>query len=106
MVNTPTLRRANPWWRSAELIDADEKIKACEAAKIKYDPKLRHQIEYDFEPDNTVVYTMRGSRQVDKTTMIKLQIRDFLKRNVNPWNIFYYSFDLAGTPKNVADIIS
>lgn len=106
MVSTPALRRANPWWRSAELIDADEKIKMCKAAKIAYDPELRHQIEYDFEPDNTVVYTMRGPRQVGKTTMIKLQIRDFLKGNANPWNVFYYSFDLAGTPQDVADIIS
>ena len=71
MISTPALRRANPWWRSAELIDADEKIKMCKAAKIADDPELRHQMEYDFEPDNRVVYTMRGSKQVGKTTMIK-----------------------------------
>ena len=106
MISAPALRQANPWWRSVELIDVDEKIKMCEAATISYDPELRHQIEYDFEPDNTVVYTMRGPRQVGKTTMIKLQIRDFLKRDANPWNIFYYSFDLVGAPQDVADIIS
>ena len=55
MISTSALRRANPWWRSAELIDTDEKIKMREAANIAYDPELRHQIEYNFEPDNTMV---------------------------------------------------
>ena len=105
MVDTTVLRRANPWWQSADHIDGDAKIKACEASKIAYDPQLRQQIRFDFEPENTVVYTMRGPRQVGKTTLIKLQIRDSLKRGANPWNVFYSSFDLAGTAQNAADII-
>lgn len=99
------LRMANPWWRSAERIDGDAKIKACEASKISYDPELRRQIRFDFKPDNTVVYTMRGPRQVGKTTLIKLQIQNFLKSGTNPWNLFYFSFDLVDTAQNAADIV-
>ena len=105
MADATTLRTANPWWRSAERIADDAKIKACAASNIAYDPELRHQIRFDFEPDNTVVYTMRGPRQVGKTTLIKLQIQDFLKNGTNPWNIFYYSFDLVDTAQNAANIV-
>lgn len=64
-----------------------------------------HKIEYDFEPNNTVIYTLRGPRQVGKTTMIKLQIMRFLQRGVCPWNIFYYSFDITESKSEVARII-
>ena len=40
-----------------------------------------------------------------KTTLVKLQIRDFLKRGISPWNILYYSLDLANTPQDIVDII-
>ena len=64
-----------------------------------------YNIEYDFEPHNTVVYTLRGPRQVGKTTMIKLQIMRFLKMGVCPWNIFYYSFDITESKSDLVDII-
>ena len=105
MVDATMLRAANPWWRSAEHIDGDAKIKACAASKLSYDPELRRQIRFDFEPDNTVVYTMRGPRQVGKTTLIKLQIQSFLKKGTNPWNLFYFSFDLVDTAQSAADIV-
>ena len=60
---------------------------------------------YDFKPENTVVYTLRGPRQVGKTTLVKLQIMDFLLGGTHPWNILYYSLDLANTQQDVADLI-
>ena len=97
---------SNPWWRERTRITNDAKITEWENSSIKYDPRLRYMIyRHDFEPDNTIIYTLRGLRQVGKTTLIKLQIRDFLNRGVCPWNIFYYSFDLVDTPQHMVEVI-
>lgn len=99
------MEKENPWWRRADSIDSDEKIVQWTKSAARYDPPLRTQIKYDFEPDNTVVYTLRGPRQTGKTTLVKLQIRDLLNRGVCPWNIFYYSFDLVQTPESMTRTI-
>ena len=52
-----------------------------------------------------MVYTLRGPRQVGKTTLMKLQIRDFLKEGRNPWSIMYYSLDLADAARDVVDAV-
>ena len=84
----------------------DKQIQEWQKSSIRYDPPLRHNIRYDFEYDNTVVYTLRGPRQVGKTTLIKLQIQEFLSdRLISPWNIFYYSFDLIQTRSEMVEII-
>ena len=62
-------------------------------------------ITYNFEPSNTVVYTLRGPRQVGKTTLVKLQIKDFLDGGTNPWNILYYPLDLAGGVQDLVDVV-
>lgn len=88
-----------------ESIDRDPKIIQWTKSAARYDPPLRTKIEYDFAPDNTVVYTLRGPRQTGKTTLVKLQIRELLNRDVCPWNIFYYSFDLVQTPESMTRTI-
>ncbi len=106
MVTDTQIREANPWWKTGNGIKEDAKIVQWQGSTIRYDPRLRHQIRYDFEPDNTVIYTVRGPRQVGKTTMIKLQIMDFLtRRHVNPWNVLYYSFDLSGSKSELVEVI-
>lgn len=105
MASNARLWRANPWWRAKKRIDEDRHIVEWERSTIKYDPRPGHAIEYDFEPDNTVIYTLRGPRQVGKTTLIKLQIRDFLNGGRCPWNIFYYSFDRADSRQDLADTV-
>jgi predicted AAA+ superfamily ATPase len=106
MVKDSQIRESNQWWKARENIKRDEKITEWEKSTIRYDPRLRHKIRYDFEPDNTVVYTLRGPRQVGKTTLIKLQIRDFLiEGDVWPWNIFYYSFDLVSSRSELVEVI-
>ncbi|MGA2877044.1 MAG: ATP-binding protein, partial [Nitrososphaerales archaeon] len=90
----------NSWWKSANEIDADESILQWEQS-IQYDPRLRRTFNYL----NDIVYSLRGPRQVGKTTLVKLQIRDFLRMGVSPWNIMYYSFDLETSPSDVVDVI-
>ena len=98
------IRAANTWWLTSE-IQKDQKIIDWHHSQIKYEPQLMHKIEYDFEPHNTVVYTLRGTRQVGKTTMIKLQIMRFLKMGVCPWNVFYYLLDITESKSDLVDII-
>lgn len=105
MVTSTKLRQANPWWEAKESIDDDGHIIEWEKSAIKYDPHLRHDIKYNFEPDNTVIYTLRGPRRVGKTTLIKLQIRDFLNKGRPPWSIFYYSFDTVGSKSGLVSVI-
>lgn len=104
MVKDSELRERNPWWKTKGRINQDRKIREWEKSTIKYDPGLRHKI--DFDNETNIVYTLRGPRQVGKTTLIKLQIKDFLERlGISPWNILYYPFDLAITPKELVEVV-
>ena len=95
----------NPWWADKAHIDEDAQIVKVRESHIRYDPPLRGQIRYEYESGNSVIYTLRGTRQVGKTTLIKLQIREFLESGTHPWNIFYYSFDMTSSRSEMAEII-
>ena len=106
MIKESDVRDLNPWWKDSSKISADKKIREWENSAIKYIPRLKYKITYDFDPDNTVIYTLRGPRQVGKTTLIKLQIRQFLDEGVSPWNILYYSLDLEQKPGDIIDLVN
>ncbi len=91
----------NPWYKSREEINKDIKIVEWNESLIKWDPRLRQKFDYNSD----VVYTLRGPRQVGKTTLLKLQIRDFLDKGVSPWNIFYHAFDMDVKPREIINII-
>ena len=106
MVSEIDIMDANPWWSDAGAIHRNRKLVDLENAAIRYTPRLLGDIRYDYEPDNTVIYTLRGPRQVGKTTLLVLQIRDFLVgRKANPWNVFYYSFDDLRSRSDLAGVI-
>jgi len=105
VIQESVVRDLNPWWKDPANILKDKKIKEWENSTIKYIPRLKYKITYDFEPSNTVVYTLRGPRQVGKTTLVKLQIKEFLQKKISPWNILYYSLDLANTQQDVVDVV-
>lgn len=96
--------RQNPWWRDADSINTDEKIVEW-GNSLRYEPRLMYNIEYSFADSRTVVYTLRGPRQVGKTTLVKLQIKKFLDRHVHPLRILYYTMDLAQEYQDVVDVI-
>ena len=58
----------NPWWMDKKAINADPQIKDWEESKLKWDPGLDA-----FKADD-YIYSLRGPRQVGKTTLIKLWI--------------------------------
>lgn len=105
MIKESDVRELNPWWKDTKKIQEDKKIREWESSVIKYIPRIMYKITYDFEPQNTVVYTLRGPRQVGKTTLVKLQIKKFLENKILPWNILYYSLDLANTQQDVVDVV-
>jgi len=71
------LAEENPWWTNPNLIDGDFHIKTFDASSIKWIPGIKSYINLDV-PDY-VLYTVRGPRQVGKTTLIKLLIREKLQ---------------------------
>lgn len=95
------LTEENPWWKSKDEIYKDKKLVELNKSIFSWDPRIRHKIEYTKD----IVYSLRGPRQVGKTTLIKIQIKDFLEKDVSPWNIMYYAFDLEDSPKEVVKII-
>ena len=100
MISFSELVKQNPWWENSKSIEADPKIKDFEAAPLKWRPRIQKYI--DVQKD--VLYSLRGPRQVGKTTFVKLLIRDELARR-KPTDIFYYTCDLVSGPVELKDIV-
>ncbi len=91
----------NPWWAKKEAINDDPKLKEFFNAPIKWKSRLIKYIHLDKD----VVYSVRGPRQVGKTTLVKILIKELLEKGANPINIFYYACDLVRTPVILYDIL-
>lgn len=96
-----SLIEQNPWWRNPESIHADRQIVQFEKSKVQWIPRLKHF--FDLESHN--IYTLRGPRQVGKTTLLKLIIKEMLEKGVSPRRLFYYSCDLVEGPSQLVEII-
>ncbi len=59
----------------------------------------------DFTLDKDAVYTLRGARQIGKTTAVKLLIRRLLGKGIRPQNILFYSCDVAGEARGLYDVV-
>ncbi len=94
------IRRQNPWWENKSRINEDPKIKDYDIAKTKWIPRLKKYIFFD----KNVIYSIRGPRQVGKTTLIKIIIRELLEKN-NPTNIMYFSCDLIKDTVALHDLL-
>ena len=95
------LSEDNPWWKDPEKVKTDLRIEEWEKSVIKWRPKIR----YAFDFDKDLVYSLRGPRQIGKTTMLKLLIREFLDDGISPWNIMYYAFDVESNPRELVALI-
>ncbi len=91
----------NPWWENPGNIELDRYISAYRQSLIQWQPEVLS--EFDFNQD--AVYTLRGPRQVGKTTLTKMIIRDLLKSGVSPMAILYYSCDLIPGAEEVFQLI-
>ena len=91
----------NPWWKNPEAIEDDKYIAALKESKVPWDTRLKYKFER-----RDIVYTLRGPRQVGKTTLLKDMIRDLINSGVSPRSIFYYTCDLIDNPKGLVETVS
>lgn len=82
------LSEQNTWWVDKKNVSNDAKIATFNKQKYRWDPRIRHYIRLEKD----VIYTVRGPRQVGKTTLLKLIIQDLLlNKNIKSENIFFWS---------------
>ena len=92
----------NPWWEDPENIKIDRHIVLFEEKKYKYHPeKILNQIKID----QAGIYTLRGPRQIGKTSALKLLIRALLASDVDPKRIVYLPCDNMKDRFELTDII-
>ncbi|NWG36693.1 ATP-binding protein [Nitrososphaera sp.] len=92
----------NPWWKKREVIGQDKHLTELEKSSVKWQPRIR----YKFNLGKDIVYTLRGPRQVGKTTLLKSMIRDLLGKVPDPRLIFYYTCDLIDNPKELVGTVN
>lgn len=84
------LSENNPWWIDRRNVLKDLHLTNLSKLKYQWAPNLKYRINLDQD----VIYTVRGPRQVGKTTLIKKIIKDLLyEKTIKPENIFYWSFE-------------
>ncbi|MCP4749610.1 MAG: ATP-binding protein [Proteobacteria bacterium] len=89
-ISIQLLQKQNPWWFREELILDDEKLKDLNLERFKYSPKILQQ----FPAHDDAVLTLRGPRQIGKSTTLKLLVQHLLlEMNIPKRNVFYFSLD-------------
>ena len=94
------LARFNPWWRDMEAINKDPRVAAVGASALKTVP------DSDIFEAGDYIYSLRGPRQVGKTTLVKLAIGRLLEEGVPPHNVMYYSFESEQSPMDVENVLN
>lgn len=100
VVSVLSLESFNPWWRAEYDMGDDPSVKAWEKSKVRRDAGRDHSFR-----DGDLIYSLRGPRQVGKTTLLKLEVKRLLAAAVPRWNVMYYSFDLGGSPADVVGVL-
>jgi len=100
------LTASNPWWEDAGAIRADAHIRAWEASRARYTPSIFRDIRDNLDAESRILYTVHGSRQVGKTTLLKLLIRDLLDRGTRPANICYITLDPEFAAADIKRVVS
>ncbi|WP_446753000.1 ATP-binding protein [Vulcanisaeta sp. JCM 16161] len=95
-----SLEEFNPWWRGREYIDEDPDIIRWRNARVRWMPREVNAVSLKPFSLNFIY----GPRQVGKTTMIKLIIKDLL-HEVRPEAIFYYSCDLLTDYEELINVL-
>lgn len=77
------------WWEDKINIEKDKNIKKL--SKVRY--QYTHPLLKEYPINKDVVLTLRGPRQIGKTTLVKQIIKKLLENNINPYNILFYPCD-------------
>jgi len=97
----PSFVEQNPWWRDASAIMQDPLVQNWMRSAFQWKPRLGEIFQWDVN----VLYTLRGPRQVGKSTLIKLKIKNLIENGVNPRTIFYWTCDLVDTYEKLVTLI-
>lgn len=100
MVDMEFLKEQNPWWIAKEKIEEDVSLEKLKHVPYSWHPKVMDS--FDMEKD--VIYTLRGSRQIGKTTTLKLLIKKLLSKNRKE-NILYFTCNNIDTYQELIDIL-
>jgi len=89
MITMTELSLLNPWWKGKEFIKEDKNLREFEEKEYKWQPALLNNIELKINN----ITALRGPRQVGKTTLVKLLIKNLLETGVNEKSIFFWNCD-------------
>ncbi|MCD6105346.1 MAG: ATP-binding protein [Thermosipho sp. (in: Bacteria)] len=93
--------RQNPWWEDKESIYFDMHIRKFEKSKFKYIPYFMNELENY----KNGIYIIKGPRQIGKTTVLKLLIKNLIEKNINPSNILYATLDLVKDENELTQLL-
>jgi predicted AAA+ superfamily ATPase len=82
-------------------METDPQWRAFRDSRLRWQPKILQKLDLQKEG----VYTLRGPRQVGKTTLIKIWISQLLENHVDPRAVFYYSCDLLNDKKELFAVL-
>jgi len=96
------LSARNPWWGGLWGFDADPHLRHLDQAPFRRTPAVLAALRVD-QPN---VYTLRGPRQVGKTTLLKqLAVRLVRDDGWDPRRVVYYPLDLIDHPRQIVDLV-
>lgn len=92
----------NPWWGSLDGFASDPHLQRLAQAPFQRSPSALQTIRAS-EPN---VYTLRGPRQVGKTTLLKQLASRLVREEAwDPRLVVYYPLDLADRPQQLVDLV-
>lgn len=94
------IRELNPWWGGPEGLEKDAHLARLARAPFQWDPPALRSLPLD--PGS--LHTLRGPRQVGKTTTVKRLIRELVERG-EP-RVLYFSFDLQREHDAIRDVVT
>lgn len=89
----------NPWWRGPTAIADDVHLRQRAEARFTWIPPALEAIP--LVPGST--HTLRGPRQVGKTTTLKTLLARVLERGER--RVLYYSFDLQRESRSIVEVV-
>ncbi len=93
------IREQNPWWARPGTIRDDRYLLRLRASPFQWTPPVLDAI--DLKPE--ALHTLRGPRQVGKSTSSKLLIERLL--DLGERRVLYFAFDLAREAGAIAEVI-
>jgi predicted AAA+ superfamily ATPase len=89
----------NPWWANPKAILEDAHLTALERQALVWDPPVESRLVLE----KPAIHTLRGPRQVGKTTTVKRLLRRLLDHGER--RVLYFSLDLQTDYRSIPEIV-